>query len=94
MCSPLSSPPGRRSRLIAPHAREFDRPVGELQVAYGRWTLEVLACQAALPRRLVAAERVVVDELVGSLSPHLISTAARISARLGYRRDDEIGSRK
>jgi IclR family pca regulon transcriptional regulator len=28
-------------------------------------------------------------ELVDALSPHLISTADRISARLGYRRDDE-----
>lgn len=29
------------------------------------------------------------DELVDALGPHLISTADRISARLGYRRDDE-----
>jgi len=29
------------------------------------------------------------DELVDALSPHLVSTADRISARLGYRRDDE-----
>jgi IclR family transcriptional regulator, pca regulon regulatory protein len=29
------------------------------------------------------------SELVDALSPHLISTADRISARLGYRRDDE-----
>ena len=29
------------------------------------------------------------DELVDVLGPHLISTADRISARLGYRRDDE-----
>jgi hypothetical protein len=27
------------------------------------------------------------DELVDALSPHLASTADRISARLGYRRD-------
>jgi len=31
------------------------------------------------------------EELVDALSPHLISTADRISARLGYRRDDETG---
>jgi IclR family transcriptional regulator, pca regulon regulatory protein len=31
------------------------------------------------------------EELVDALSPHLISTADRISARLGYRRDDERG---
>jgi IclR family transcriptional regulator, pca regulon regulatory protein len=29
------------------------------------------------------------EELVDALGPHLISTANRISARLGYRRDDE-----
>jgi IclR family pca regulon transcriptional regulator len=32
---------------------------------------------------------ITVDELVVSLSPQLIATAARISARLGFRRDDE-----
>ncbi len=31
------------------------------------------------------------EELVDALGPHLISTADRISARLGYRRDDETG---
>ncbi len=29
------------------------------------------------------------EELVNALGPHLVSTADRISARLGYRRDDE-----
>jgi hypothetical protein len=28
-------------------------------------------------------------EFLGALSPHLISAADRISARFGYRRDDE-----
>jgi IclR family transcriptional regulator, pca regulon regulatory protein len=32
---------------------------------------------------------IAIDELVDALGPHLISTADRISARLGYRRDDE-----
>jgi IclR family pca regulon transcriptional regulator len=31
------------------------------------------------------------EEMVAALSPHLLSTADRISARLGYRRDDERG---
>jgi IclR family pca regulon transcriptional regulator len=31
------------------------------------------------------------EELVDALGPHLVSTADRISARLGYRRDDERG---
>ena len=29
------------------------------------------------------------EELVDALGPHLVSTADRISARLGFRRDDE-----
>jgi IclR family pca regulon transcriptional regulator len=33
------------------------------------------------------------EELVDALGPHLISTADRISARLGYRRDDETPGR-
>jgi IclR family transcriptional regulator, pca regulon regulatory protein len=33
--------------------------------------------------------RIQLDELVGALGPHLVSTADRVSARLGYRRDDE-----
>ncbi len=32
------------------------------------------------------------EELVDALGPHLVSTADRISARLGYRRDDESKS--
>ncbi len=31
------------------------------------------------------------EELVDALGPHVVSTADRISARLGYRRDDEQG---
>jgi IclR family pca regulon transcriptional regulator len=51
-------------------------------------------------REVVAAVNMVahssmisVEELVDALGPHLISTADRISARLGYRRDDETGGR-
>jgi IclR family pca regulon transcriptional regulator len=47
-------------------------------------------------REVVAAVNLVADssmimlaELVDALGPHLISTADRVSARLGYRRDDE-----
>jgi hypothetical protein len=29
------------------------------------------------------------EELVGALGPHLVATADRISARLGFRRQDE-----
>jgi IclR family pca regulon transcriptional regulator len=34
---------------------------------------------------------ITLEEMVAALSPHLVSTADRISARLGYRRDDERG---
>jgi IclR family pca regulon transcriptional regulator len=33
-----------------------------------------------------------VEKMIGEFGPHLISTAERISARLGYRRDDELAT--
>src|SRR5580700_965944 len=44
----------------------------------------VAAVNLAAPSSLIALE-----ELVDALGPHLVTTADRISARLGYRRDDE-----
>jgi IclR family pca regulon transcriptional regulator len=44
----------------------------------------VAAVDIAAPSSMITLE-----ELVDALGPHLISTADRISARLGYRRDDE-----
>jgi IclR family pca regulon transcriptional regulator len=44
----------------------------------------VAAVDIAAPSSLIS-----LDELVDALGPHLVSTADRISARLGYRRDDE-----
>jgi IclR family transcriptional regulator, pca regulon regulatory protein len=38
------------------------------------------------------ASMISLEELASALGPHLISTADRISARLGYRRDDEIAT--
>jgi IclR family pca regulon transcriptional regulator len=38
---------------------------------------------------LARSSMISLDEMVDALGPHLISTADRISARLGYRRDDE-----
>ena len=38
---------------------------------------------------LAASAIITLEELVDALGPHLVSTADRISARLGYRRDDE-----
>ncbi len=37
----------------------------------------------------VSSSMISIGELVDALGPHLVSTADRISARLGYRRDDE-----
>ena len=44
----------------------------------------VAAINLAGPNSMISLE-----EMVDALSPHLVSTADRISARLGYRRDDE-----
>ncbi len=44
----------------------------------------VAAVNLAAPTSIIS-----LSELVDALSPHLISTADRISARLGYRRNDE-----
>jgi IclR family pca regulon transcriptional regulator len=44
----------------------------------------VAALALAAPSSVISLE-----ELVDALGPHLVSTADRISARLGYRRDDE-----
>ncbi len=44
----------------------------------------VAAVSLAAPSSMISLE-----ELVDALGPHLVSTADRISARLGYRRDDE-----
>jgi IclR family pca regulon transcriptional regulator len=46
----------------------------------------VAAVDIAVPSSLIS-----IGELVDALGPHLVSTADRISARLGYRRDDEQG---
>jgi IclR family pca regulon transcriptional regulator len=44
----------------------------------------VAAADIAAPSSMIS-----LGELVDALGPHLVSTADRISARLGYRRDDE-----
>jgi IclR family pca regulon transcriptional regulator len=46
----------------------------------------VAAVDIAVPSSMIS-----LGELVDALGPHLVSTADRISARLGYRRDDEQG---
>lgn len=46
----------------------------------------VAAVDIAVPSSMIT-----IGELVDALGPHLVSTADRISARLGFRRDDEQG---
>lgn len=46
----------------------------------------IAAIDLAAPVRTIA-----LPSLVAELTPHLLSTAAEISARLGYRRGDEVG---
>ena len=46
----------------------------------------VAAVDIAVPSSMIS-----LGELVDALGPHLVTTADRISARLGYRRDDEQG---
>jgi hypothetical protein len=45
----------------------------------------VAAVDIAVPSSMIS-----LGELVDALGPHLVTTADRISARLGYRRDDEL----
>jgi IclR family transcriptional regulator, pca regulon regulatory protein len=40
------------------------------------------------------SSRISLEELVDALAPHLLSTADQISARLGYRREDELPGRR
>ncbi|HYM46812.1 MAG TPA: IclR family transcriptional regulator [Solirubrobacteraceae bacterium] len=37
-----------------------------------------------------STDAIALQELIDALGPHLLATASRISARLGYRRDDEL----
>jgi IclR family pca regulon transcriptional regulator len=82
--------------------REELEEVHEAGFAVNDQELEANLCAIAAPvrndaRDVVAAlglsahsSMISLEELVDALGPHLISTADRISARLGYRRDDEL----
>jgi IclR family transcriptional regulator, pca regulon regulatory protein len=72
--------------------------VAEEEFATGLYS--IAAPVRSVSREAVAAvgmdahsSMVSLETLVDALGPHLISTADRISARLGYRRDDELPSR-
>lgn len=48
-------------------------------------------CEVAAAVNLAAhTDMIVFEELIGALGPHVVATADHISARLGFRRDDEV----
>jgi IclR family transcriptional regulator, pca regulon regulatory protein len=77
------------------HIREDGFAINEQEL---RPTLQAIAAPVRDESREVVAaigiaanpEAISVEELTDALGPHLISTAARISSRLGYRRADEL----
>jgi IclR family pca regulon transcriptional regulator len=76
------------------HVREESFAVNDQELASGLHSIS--APVRSESREVVAAvnmaahsSMISLEELVDHLGPHLVSTADRISARLGYRRDDE-----
>jgi IclR family pca regulon transcriptional regulator len=77
------------------------KEINESGLAAGDEELAPGFCEIAVPVRSEAGEAIAalgmaalssttsLDVLVGGLAPHLISTADQVSARLGFRRDDE-----
>jgi IclR family pca regulon transcriptional regulator len=70
--------------------------VGDQELAAGLY--EIAAPVRSPAREVIAAVGLVahhsmisLEQLVERLGPHLVSTADRISAQVGYRRDDEAG---
>ena len=76
------------------HVREEGLAVNDEELAEGLYSIS--APVRGESREVVAAinmaahaSMISLDELVDALGPHLLATADHISARLGYRRDDE-----
>lgn len=77
--------------------REEGFAVNDQELAEGLHSIAVPVRAEA--REVVAAlnlaahtSMISLNDMVNALAPHLVATADRISARLGYRRNDEIGS--
>lgn len=88
----ITSKKGLRDELD--HVREESFAVNDQELATGLHSIS--APVRSESREVVAAvnmaahsSMISLEELVDHLGPHLVSTADRISARLGYRRDDE-----
>lgn len=78
------------------HVREEGLAVDDQELVVGMYSIAVPV--RAQSGEVVAAvdlaahsSMISLRALVAELGPHLISAAGRISARLGYRRDDEVG---
>jgi IclR family transcriptional regulator, pca regulon regulatory protein len=85
----------KRLRDELAHVREESFAVNDQELASGLHSIS--APVRSESREVVAAvnmaahsSMISLEELVDQLGPHLVSTADRISARLGYRRDDEL----
>jgi IclR family transcriptional regulator, pca regulon regulatory protein len=79
------------------HVLEEGMAVSDEELAEGLYSISVAVRTES--REVVAAVNIAahrsmisLEDLVDQLGPHLIATAANISARLGYRRDDEQAS--
>jgi IclR family pca regulon transcriptional regulator len=86
-------------RVELEHIREEGFAVNDQELAEGLQSIAVPVRDAS--RDVVAAvnmaahtSMISLTEMVNALLPHLVATADRISARLGYRREDEIIGRR
>jgi IclR family transcriptional regulator, pca regulon regulatory protein len=77
-----------REEGFAASSEEFAPGVLEVATPVHRQSMEFVAGLSIAAH----VSMISLDELVGHLLPHLIVTADRISARLGYRRPHELGS--
>ncbi len=89
----ITSKKNLRSELE--HVREESFAVNDEELAPGLHSISAPVRNET--REVVAAVNIAahssmisLEELVEHLGPHLVSTADRISARLGYRRDNEL----
>ena len=78
-----------RDERLAVNDQEFAPDVHSIAAPIRDDTREVVAAV----NMATTTSAIPLEQLVDALSPHLISTTHRISARLGYRRDDETRAR-
>lgn len=82
-------------RMELEQIREAGLAVNDEELAEGLYSIAAPirdVCREVVAAINIAAHASMIslDELVDALGPHLLTTADYISARLGYRRDDEI----